>query len=269
MDAGPDALHHQPPLGSSAGDADLGPISPELALIDPELARRARELLPEPRERPRPSRPPRPLPAPEPEAQPPERRRRRWPQTIALAIVIFVAGAASGTLLGNHQTGSPATTLEVRAVGPATSQTTAPPRALRPPKAPQTTTTASAPQTTTTAPAPRPSRDSRTTTAAAAPPQRRRHARADWATNVLGVEARVGRTGVALQWLRPADSGRVLVLRRREGRPGATVVYRGRAARFRDSSVRACTAYRYTIVNVDRQGHRSTGVPTSVVTLCA
>jgi hypothetical protein len=287
MDAGPDALHHQPPLGSSAGDADLGPISPELALIDPELARRARELLPEPRERPRPSRPPRPLPAPEPEAQPPERRRRRWPQTIALAIVIFVAGAASGTLLGNHQTGSPATTLEVRAVGPATSQTTAPPRALRPPKAPQTTTTAPAPQTTTTAPAPqttttapapqttttapapRPSRDSRTTTAAAAPPQRRRHARVDWATNVLGVEARVGRTGVALQWLRPADSGRVLVLRRREGRPGATVVYRGRAARFRDSSVRACTAYRYTIVNVDRQGHRSTGVPTSVVTLCA
>ena len=244
MDAGPDALHHEPPLGSSAGDADLGPISPELALVDPELARRARELLPEPRERPRPRRPPAPLPAPEPVAEQPD-RRRRWPRTIALAIVIFVAGAASGTFLGNHQTGSPATTLEVRAVGPATSQTTAPPRALRPPKA------------------------TRTTTTAAAPPQRRRHARVDWATNVLGVEARVGRTGVALQWLRPADSARVLVLRRREGRSGTSEVYRGRAARFRDSSVRPCTGYRYTIVNIDRGGHRSTGVPTSVVTLCA
>jgi hypothetical protein len=252
MDAGPDAPHHESPLGSSVGDADLGPISPE-------LARRARELLPEPRERPRPSRTPAPLPAPEPAAREPE-RRRRWPQTIALAIVIFVAGAASGTLLGNHQTGSPATTLEVRAVGPATQQTTAPPRALRPPKVSHRKTTTQAK---------RPSTASRTTTAAPAPPQRRRHARVDWATNVLGVEARVGRTGVALQWLRPADSGRVLVLRRREGRSGTTVVYRGRAARFRDASARPCTGYRYTIVNVDRQGHRSTGVPTSVVTLCA
>jgi hypothetical protein len=261
MDAGSDALHpREPLLGASDGDPDLGPISPELALVDPELARRARELLPEPRERPRTPRPVSQAASPEPEPQPEKLRRRRWPQTIALAIVIFVAGAASGTLLGNHQTGSPATTLEVRAVGPATQQTTAPPRALRPPKVSHRKTTTQAK---------RPSTASRTTTAAPAPPQRRRHARVDWATNVLGVEARVGRTGVALQWLRPADSGRVLVLRRREGRSGTTVVYRGRAARFRDASARPCTGYRYTIVNVDRQGHRSTGVPTSVVTLCA
>jgi hypothetical protein len=60
----------------------------------------------------------------------------------------------------------------------------------------------------------------------------------------------------------------VVVLRRREGRSGSSVVYRGRAARFHDSSARPCTGYRYTIVNIDRRGHRSTGVPTSVVTLC-
>jgi hypothetical protein len=44
------------------------------------------------------------------------------------------------------------------------------------------------------------------------------------------------------------------------------VVFRGGATSFRDISPRPCTAYRYTIVNYDRRGHRSTGVPTSVVT---
>ena len=254
MDAGPDALH-----------AELGPISPELALVEPELARRARELLPDPQERPRPPRPVAPIPAPEPQAEP-EVRRRRWPRTLALAIVIFVAGAASGTLLGNHQTGSPGTTLEVRAVAPATSQTTSKQPALRPPKVTRSTTTAKRPAKR---PARRRTKVSRPKKAASAPPQRRRHARLDWATNVLGVEARVDRDGVVLQWLRPADSARVLVLRSQEARSGSTVVYRGRAARFHDSSARPCTGYRYTIVNVDRRGHRSTGVPTAVVTLCA
>jgi hypothetical protein len=245
MDAGPDALRqHEPRLGASTGEPDLGPISPELALVDPELARRARELLPKPQERPRARRPRPEAPVTEVEPQPEVRRRRRWPQTIALAIVIFVAGAASGTLLGNDQNGSPGTTLEVRAVGPATTQTTVKRPALRPPKIQHAKTVASV------------------------PPQRRRHARIDWSANVLGVEARVGRNGVVLLWLSPADSARVVVLRRREGGSGATVVFRGRAARFHDSSARPCTAYLYTIVNYDQHGHRSTGVPTSVVTRC-
>lgn len=258
MDAGPDALStHERPLGAGVGDPELGPISPELALVDPELARRARELLPEPRERPRLPRPllaapalapapapPPPADDPAPEQQPEVQRPRRWARALALAIVIFVAGAASGTFLGNHQTGSPATTLEVRAVAPATTQTSAKRPALRPPKV------------------------SPTRTAVLAAPRRRRQALVDWATNVLGVEASVGRDGVALLWLRPADSARVFVLRRRNGGSRTAVVYRGRATRFHDSSVRPCTGYRYTIVNVDRRGHRSTGVPTSVVTRC-
>ena len=268
MEAGPDALHQYGPLGAFPDEPDLGPISPELALVDPELARRARELLPEPREQPR---APRPLPkaaAPEPEpqresGQPPEvRRRRRWPQTITLAIVIFVAGAASGTLLGNHQTGSTATTLEVRAAGPSTTQTTVKRPVLRPPNVSPARTAAKRPVL-------RRSKAPRAKTIAPVAPQRRRQARGDWATNVLGVEARVGRNGVVLLWLRPANSARVLVLRRQDAKAGATVVYRGRAARFHDSSARPCTGYLYTIVNVDRRGHHSTGVPTAVTTLCA
>lgn len=250
MDADLDALH--PPLGATS-DADLGAISPELALVDPELARRARELLPEPRERPKPPRPlpvappPEPEPGPEPEVP----RRRRWPRAIALAVVIFAAGAVSGSLLGNHQTqkSSPATTLEVRAAEPehTVRQPTTTRAALRPPKVVRT-------RTTKAPPAPR--------------RQRRRHAPVVWATNVLGVEATVGRSGVRLLWQPPADSARVVVFRKRGSRP-SVVVYRGRARMYRDTSLRSCTGYGYTIVNYDRRGHRSTGVPTSVVTLCA
>lgn len=248
MDAGQDALHPlEPPLLGAvpAGEVgDLGVISPELALVDPELARRARELLPEPRERPGVQRPPAPLPVSERPAEREDGHRRRSARMLALAIAIFVAGATSGTLLGNHQTGSSASGLEVRVLAPATSETTAARPALLPPRLTPTKTVA-------------------------ASPRHRRHARVVWAPNVLGVEAAVGRDGVALQWKAPAGSARVVVLRRRNGGSGSTVVYRGRAARLGDASVRRCTSYRYTIVNYDRRGHRSTGVPTSVVTRCA
>jgi hypothetical protein len=82
---------------------------------------------------------------------------------------------------------------------------------------------------------------------------------------VLGVEAQVDEAGVTLSWQRPASSGNVVILRRRGAAHGG-VVYEGKAASFSDSDVRPCTAYRYTIVNYDRRGHPSTGVPTSVVT---
>ena len=84
------------------------------------------------------------------------------------------------------------------------------------------------------------------------------------AANVLGVAAQVAGRGVKLVWQRPADSGHVVVLRARGSR--SKVVFRGRAAAFRDASPRPCTTYRYTIVNYDRRGRPSTGIPTSVVT---
>jgi hypothetical protein len=72
---------------------------------------------------------------------------------------------------------------------------------------------------------------------------------------------------VTLMWKRPADSSRVAVLRARGFRGRGSVLFPGRAATYRDASARPCTAYRYTIVNYDRSGRRSTGVP-SVVTRC-
>ena len=275
MDAGPDALRSvadEPRLGAiPAGDDELGPISPELALVDPELARRARELLPEPRELPR---APRPLPAPpvpapalerpavpEPAAQP-VAARRRWPRALALAIGIFAAGAVSGTFLGNDDNGSRSarSPLEVRLAAPSTQAAKQPTKPTKPTAAerPALRPPTAVPRTTGAAKASSPQ------------PQRRRHARVAWASNVLGVSATVDKAGVALTWHEPADSRRVVVVRKREGRDRrVVVVYRGRAASYRDTSARACAAYRYTIVNYDRRGHRSTGVPTSVATRCA
>ena len=69
-----------------------------------------------------------------------------------------------------------------------------------------------------------------------------------------------------LVWQRPTVSGHVVVLRARGDQERGTVIFRGRAASFRDLSPRPCTVYRYTIVSYDQHGHRSTGVPTSVVT---
>ena len=262
MDAGPDALRttrvESYPLGAiPAGDADLGPISPELALIDPELARRARELVPEPRERSSPHRglpgppaaelPAAPELAPGPEVQP--ALRRRWTRALVLAAVIFVVGAASGTVLAPRHAASPGPTLEVRAAATTTQRRLKPQAidkraALRPAKV---------------------SRESGPDRIGPAPRLHQRHARVVWAPNVLGVVIKVGGGSVALLWQRPAGSARVVVLRARDRGP-SLVVYRGRAMSFRDSSIRPCTPYRYTMVNYDRRGHRSTGVPTSVVT---
>jgi hypothetical protein len=237
MDAGPDVQR-----------SDFGPISPELALVDPVLAEQARKLLPDPPDSLAPRVPvasvvtasaaaerravPLPPLAPRP--------RRRWPRTVALAVIVFAAGAAAGTLLRGEDAAPSGVALQLRTVPPATV-------AIGERRAPQPSSSRKAPRRASARPVQRPQTRS-------------------WAANVLGVAAQVAGPRVKLVWQPPASSTRVVVLRALGDRRRATVVFRGRATSFRDVSPRPCTVYRYTIVNYDRRGHRSTGVPTSVVT---
>jgi hypothetical protein len=251
VDAGPHDVQH-----------DLGPISPELALVDPVLAERARELLPDRPEQPQRVRYPVPVEGPKVtvETPPPPRTRRRG-KVLALAAVAFVAGAVSANFLHTKKAASPGVTFQSPAEGQARAQAQAP--AGRAAPAPRRAVR----KARRTAPAPAKARRAHAAKARRAPAKARRApaARA-WATNVLGVTARVGNPAVTIAWQRPKDSSRVVVVRTTTARRHGVVVFRGRAAAYHDASPRRCTAYRYTIVNYDRRGRPSTGVPTSVVT---
>ena len=242
-------LRSMPLEAGLAGYAELGPISPELALVDHELAKRARSLLPDPRDRrPRPS-----LAAPTPTASVPvgqgadlppvsaARSGSRWQRTVVLAGLIFTAGALSGGFLGRKQATSPQVMLDAQ------------------PRAPITATIIQAGTQRRTRLR---STGERSSTAGRA----RGAAPVTWAANVLGVMAGVAGRGVMLAWQRPADSDHIVVRRAIRTRGSGVVVFRGRATSFRDLTARSCSAYRYTIINHDRRAHRSTGVPTSVVT---
>lgn len=231
-------------LGAAAHpSAELGPISPELALIDPVLAERARMLLPDPAER---TERRRVVPVASSSAVsdraeaaggpagPP--RRRRWRKTLVLAGLVFAAGAASGGFLGRKQAVEPRGPFEAQDnVRTATRATVTRTQSLSKP---------------------------RSTHRVLAQPRRA----AQSAQNVLGVTTAVSTRGVRLGWQRPADSDHVAVLRASGARRSNVIVFRGRGTSYRDVSAHSCTTYRYTIVNYDVRGHRSTGVPTSVVT---
>ena len=247
------------PLGASTREeADLGPISPELALVDSVLAERARTLLPEPRALPRrrptsaraevPRRPVAQGPARAPATRSTTPRLRR---IVVLSAIIFAAGAASAEFLGRRDATSPRGLLEVWPGTPA-GETRA--RESTPPSA-QKNGTARA-QT----------RNSRDGQPSVRSRKRRPGPPAMWAANVLGVTAAVDTRGVRLSWQSPAGSRRIVVLRTRDDGKHSVMLFRGRATSIRDKSPRPCRTYRYTIVNYDRGGHRSTGVPTSVVT---
>jgi hypothetical protein len=181
---------------------------------------------------------------------------------VLLAALAFAAGAFSGGLLGENRPASQRVMLEVKAGGPTA---TAGIGGGRQPVTQQTSTGGARPLRSSSASkrTPRP-----------APSTAKREPRqpapvTTWAANVLGVTANVNGTGVRLLWQRPSDSDHVVVLRASGAQRGSVVVFRAPGTSYRDSSARKCTQYRYTIVNYDRHGHRSTGVPTSVVTRCA
>ena len=173
---------------------------------------------------------------------------------VVLAALVFTVGAASGGLLGRRQEPSPSALIQGQPNVPnaPTATDDQNPRAE------------SKPDLGSKEPSPRQAAHGSLSRATKQEPHR--VVPAKWAANVLGVTVGIDGRGVRLVWERPTESNHVVVVRRLVSHRHGVVVFRGQATSFRDVSARPCTAYRYVIINYDRRGHPSTGVPTSVVT---
>src|SRR5262245_26159679 len=163
--------------------AKLGPISPELVLVAPVLAEQARKLLPDVVERPRPRAPvavvgPATAPESAPVAVEPAVPRRRWRRMLVLAVLVFVAGAISGTLLGGKNDAPVGVSLGVRAEAPDTRSPTADTRS------PTVGAQTARPSKT----APQPTAPAKTSPhEPLRPPKPRSRVARGWTSNVLGV----------------------------------------------------------------------------------
>jgi hypothetical protein len=246
-------------------------ISPELVLVDPALADKARAELPGPGEfvtaRLRAAQEQSgsavsleaPLAAPSHRVEPqrPSRRRTRALRRVLVAAVFLLAGFAFGRM-----TAAPPPGFIIEQVDNAGSSL----RSLQR----STPDAAASPRSEKTKRLKRPSRGPvvagarhgrgakakrRNAFSAAAPPRRSR--------NVLGVIVSVSPRAVTIRWRAPTSSRRVIVLRRKRGAKNQRVVYRGTRPWLRDSALEPGT-YTYVIVNYDRGRRASSGVPTVV-----
>jgi hypothetical protein len=252
-------------------------ISPELALVDPELAAIARALLPDVPPAIRAAWPvpghaanataaePRtliarddatPMPTPGPATAGGVPRRRRAAMVAALPLA-FAAGALMPAAI--HRL-DPHWARASQAVEPAPNPVVT--SAIAAGKATRRTQQHTRRRQPTGLPAqPR----TRTLKHHGRVVARRAEARVRLAANVLGVVVTPTGQGVRLAWRAPRASARVIVVRYRgQRRAGGTVVYRGRRSSYTDSRVTPGT-YAYVIKNYDGRGRGSSGVTSVVV----
>jgi hypothetical protein len=268
------------------------PISPELVLIDPELAASARAILPDysldyvrpaPRPVARAEEEPAPVAVSEPQAARPEwveerdvqldpweRKAPSWRTRATVGLMVAAVCALAVLVVLNWRSSADEPSAAV-ADGASEASGTGP----KVPRVPETTTAGG-----TTVPDEPPPESSERTQPTATTPERPPPPPPPPPpprlpgpppvlpgrppSNVLGVVVTAGSHTVTLRWQRPAGAVDVIIVRR-PGRHGAeSTVYEGKRNTYVDRNVRDRVAYRYLIISRDGSGRLSSGVPTVV-----